>query len=148
MKVFLVFIASLFLLVACHTYSEQDKSNFDKEIQSYLKKKGLKLDKTSSGLYRNIKSKNKGKLIQYTDSVSISYKGKLLNGKIIDNQKLPITFAIKDIIAGWKEVLLSARKNDEIVMVIPPHLGYGDRVLTDIPVNSILYFEMKVVDVK
>lgn len=148
MKIALFFFSSIFLFVACQTYSEQDKITFDKEIQSYLKENGLKLEKTSSGLYRKIMSKNEGKLIQYTDSVSISYKGKLLNGKIIDNQVKPKTFAVNELIAGWKEALLSSRINDEIVMVVPPHLGYGDRVLTDIPVNSILYFEMKVVDVK
>ena len=148
MKIALFFFSSIFLFVACQTYSEQDKITFDKEIQSYLKENGLKLEKTSSGLYRKIMSKNEGKLIQYTDSVSISYKGKLLNGKIIDNQVKPKTFSVNELIAGWKEALLSSRKNDEIVMVVPPHLGYGDRVLTDIPVNSILYFEMKVVDVK
>lgn len=148
MKKLITLLSLTIIFSSCQTYSEQDKLVFDKEIKSYLKKKGLKLEKTSSGLYRNIITKKEGKLIQYTDSVSISYKGKLLNGKIIDNQVKPKTFAVNELIAGWKEALLSSRKNDKIVMVVPPHLGYGDRVLTDIPVNSSLYFEMTVVDVK
>jgi FKBP-type peptidyl-prolyl cis-trans isomerase FkpA len=148
MKFIVVLLAFFFMLTACETYSEEDKLAFDKEIKAYLKKKNLDLNKTSSGLYKKIKSNHQGEFIQYTDSVSITYTGKLLNGKIIDHQIKPKTFAIRDLIAGWKEVLMSSRKNDEIVMVVPPQLGYGDRQLDDIPMNSILYFEMKIVDVK
>jgi FKBP-type peptidyl-prolyl cis-trans isomerase len=71
-----------------------------------------------------------------------------LNGQIFDNQKSPQIMAIRDLIAGWKEVLIGARKGDEWMMIIPPQLGYGQNKLDDIPVNSVLVFKMKIVDVK
>jgi FKBP-type peptidyl-prolyl cis-trans isomerase FkpA len=145
----LLFVTSLlFIFTSCKTYSDQEIEGFDKEIQAYIKKNKLDLDASPSGLYFKITKEGEGRMIQYTDSVSISYKGKLLNGRIFDYTKKPLTFAVKGLIGGWKETLLSCKKGSEVVMIIPPQLGYGNHKLDDIPQNSILYFEMKVWDVK
>ena len=141
---FLLFL----LLTSCSTYSEQEIQDFDSQISTYIKKNNLKFDKSSSGLRYFISKNGEGKFILYTDSVSITYSGFLLNGKRFDNQKNPITFAVRDLIAGWKEVLLLCRKGSEVKMILPPTIAYGDNSLDDIPQNSILKFEMKVWDVK
>jgi FKBP-type peptidyl-prolyl cis-trans isomerase len=148
MRNLLYFLLIVVAFSACKTYTEDDKIGFDKKIKNFIKKNNLSLDKTSSGLYKKRISTGEEQLIHYTDSVSITYQGKLLNGKIFDNQKSPQTMAIRDLIAGWKEVLIGARKGDEWMMIIPPQLGYGQNKLDDIPVNSILVFKMKIEDVK
>lgn len=145
----LFLIASILLILsACKTYSDNDIEGFDKKIQAYIKKNKLDLAVSPSGLYFKITEEGSGRLIQYTDSVSISYKGKLFNGRIFDYTKEPLTFAVKGLISGWKETLLSCKQGSEVVMILPPQLGYGNHELDDIPQNSILYFEMKVWDVK
>ena len=141
---FLLFL----VLTSCSTYSDQEIQDFDSKISSHIKRNKLKFIKSSSGLYYHLKKNGEGKFIRYTDSVSITYSGFLLNGKRFDNQKNPITFAVRDLIAGWKEVLLLCRKGSEVKMIIPPSIAYGDNSLDDIPQNSILKFEMKVWDVK
>lgn len=141
---FLLFL----LLTSCSTYSEQEIQDFDSKISSHIKRNKLKFIKSSSGLYYHLKKNGEGKFIRYTDSVSITYSGFLLNGKRFDNQKNPITFAVRDLIAGWKEVLLICKKGSEVQMILPPTIAYGDNSLDDIPQNSILKFEMKVWDVK
>ena len=123
---FLLFL----LLTSCSTYSDQEIQDFDSKISSYIKKNG------------------EGKFILYTDSVSITYSGFLLNGKRIDFQKAPLNFAVRDLIAGWKEVLLMCKKGSEVQMILPPSIAYGDHKLDNIPQNSILKFDMKVWDVK
>ena len=141
---FLLFL----LLTSCSTYSDQEIQDFDSKISSHIKRNKLKFIKSSSGLYYHLKKNGEGKFIRYTDSVSITYSGFLLNGKRFDNQKNPITFAVRDLIAGWKEVLLMCKKGSEVQMILPPNIAYGDNSLDDIPQNSILKFEMKVWDVK
>lgn len=141
---FLLFL----LLTSCSTYSDQEIQDFDSKISSHIKRNKLKFIKSSSGLYYHLKKNGEGKFIRYTDSVSITYSGFLLNGKRFDNQKNPITFAVRDLIAGWKEVLLMCKKGSEVKMILPPTIAYGDNSLDDIPQNSILKFEMKVWDVK
>jgi FKBP-type peptidyl-prolyl cis-trans isomerase FkpA len=141
---FLLFL----LLTSCSTYSDQEIQDFDSKISSYIKKNKLKFIKSSSGLYYHLKKNGEGKFILYTDSVSITYSGFLLNGKRIDFQKAPVKFAVRDLIAGWKEVLLMCKKGSEVQMILPPSIAYGDHKLDNIPQNSILKFDMKVWDVK
>ena len=136
------------MMVACTTYSDQDLTSFDKTIQAHVAKKKLKLIKTDSGLYFKITKMGSGRNIRYQDSVSISYTGKLLSGKLVDIQTKPITFAVKDLIMGWKEALIMSQNGSEISMIIPPNLGYGDHKLEQIPQNAILSFDLKVWDVK
>jgi FKBP-type peptidyl-prolyl cis-trans isomerase FkpA len=143
----LLFLIVPIIITACSTYSDQDLSSFDSTIQKYIAKNKLKLDKTDSGLYIKTTA-GTGKKIRYQDSVSISYTGKLLSGKLVDIQKNPITFAVKDLIMGWKEALIMSQKGSEITMIIPPNLGYGDHTLEQIPQNAILIFDLKVWDVK
>ena len=112
-----------------------------------MKDKKLTFSKTEEGVYYNIKQIGTGRKIIYSDSVLISYKGVLLDGTLVDEQQKPIWFAVKDLIAGWKHTLTLINKNSVIELIIPPQLGYGDHKLQKIPKNSILFYEVKVVDI-
>ena len=139
----------LFLLIvfSCSTYAEEELEGFDNQIKSYVKEKKITFFKTEEGVYYNIKQQGIGRKIIYGDSVLISYKGVLLDGTLVDEQKKPIWFAVKDLIAGWKYTLTLINKNSVIELIIPPQLGYGDHKLQKIPKNSILFYEVKVVDI-
>jgi FKBP-type peptidyl-prolyl cis-trans isomerase FkpA len=145
------FIALLILpivLFSCGTYSEEQKKSFDQQIVSYLKKKDVKCTRTDSGLYYKIIEPGEGEYIQFTDIVSFSYRGYFMNGQTFDNHKYPVEFAVKDLIGAWKEIMLELKPGAKAFLVAPPTLGYGDRVLEDIPANSILVFEMEIKSVK
>ena len=113
------------MMGACSTYSDQDLTSFDNTIKAHVAKNNLKLNKTDSGLYFKITTIGSGRTIRYQDSVSISYTGKLLSGKLVDIQTKPITFAVKDLIMGWKEALIMSQKGSEISMIIPPEIPQG-----------------------
>jgi FKBP-type peptidyl-prolyl cis-trans isomerase FkpA len=138
----------LLLVAACETYSKQEMGSFDTEIQSYMKSHNMHLNRSESGLYFKFLKNGIGESIKLTDSVSISYKGTLLNGTVVDIQRKPITMLAKDLISGWKETLVQAKKGSEIQMILPPQLAYGDNKLSQIPENSILFFELKVWEIK
>ena len=138
----------IIFIVSCSTYSEQELNEFDQSISAYTAKNKIKLSRTDSGLYLNIRTAGTGRLIQYGDSVSISYTGELLNGKLVDIQKKPVSFAVKDLIMGWKEALIMAKKGSEMTLIIPPSLCYGDHELEQIPQNAIIKYDLKVWDVK
>lgn len=148
MKNFLLLIITILSLTACKTYSDDDKKIFDKQIRAYIRQHDLKCKKSASGLYYSIIKEGKGNKIQISDNVSISYKGKLINCTTFDYQKKPITFAVKDLIGGWKEMLLKSKPGAKIFMILPPHLAYGDNDLDDIPKNSILIFDMEIKSVE
>ena len=65
--------------------------------------------------------------------------------KIFDEQIEPVEFKLEQLIACWKEVILELNEGGEAFIVSPPNLGYGDHKLEDIPQNSILVFQLKIV---
>ena len=139
----LIFIAIL-SISSCSTYSEDEMNEFDEKIQAYIKKKKIDCEESGSGLYYRIDSTGDGEFIQAKDSVYITYKGSFLSGKTFENQKKPIAFRVDDLITGWKEVLYKLKEGGSAFIIIPPHLGYGDRKLDDIPENSILVYQLSV----
>lgn len=144
----LIAFVSLLVLTACTTYSEEDKSNFDTQIESYLKKNKQECERSSSGLYYQIIEQGEGRAIKYGDRVAFKYKGELLDGTVFDKQTKPIEFDVDVLIAAWKETMLMLNEGGKAFIVVPPHLGYGTHELDDIPPNSILVYTMEVVEVK
>ena len=109
----------LLIVTACETYSKQEIGSFDTEIQAYMKSHDMQLNRSESGLYFKFLKNGIGESIKLTDSVSISYKGTLLNGTVVDLQRKPITMLAKDLISGWKEPLVQAKKGSEIGIKLP-----------------------------
>ena len=144
---FLLFAAISVLLFSCGSYSDQELSEFDKKIGKYIKSNKLELEKSASGLYYKIIEEGEGDFIQFTDKVSVKYKGNLLGGKKFDEQTEPIEMAVTEQINAWKEIMLQLKKGSKAYMIVPPHLGYGEYTVDKIPSNSILVFELEIVDV-
>ncbi len=143
------FVLLLLIISACKTYSDDEISSFDKEIQEYLKKEGKTCEKSGSGMYYSILDKGDGKKIQFTDRIVIKYKGELLDGTVFDDQiENPKEFNVKDLIGSWKEIMLELNEGGKAYLVSPPQLGYGTHELEDIPKSSILVFNLEVVEVK
>lgn len=146
----IVFLLTLSLLfTACKTYSEDNKKQFDQKIARFVKKSGQPYKKSESGLYYIIEKEGGGRHIKFTDEVSFTYTGKLLNGTVFDQQfkNKPATFKVSALIEGWKEAMLYLKKGGKAKLIVPPQLGYGDHELDAIPKNSILYFEIEVLEV-
>lgn len=148
MKKMMLFFLALILL-SCGTYSDEQIKSFNTEIQRYISKNQLEFESSSSGLYYKIFEEGEGEFIKLNDYVSLEYEGKLLDGTEFDNTKdEPIELKVSDLIQGWKEMMVSLKPGSEVEMIIPPHLGYGTNDLEKIPPNSILFFHVKVLDVK
>lgn len=148
---FLFFAFALYTLVGCGgTYSNTDKSDFDKKIRTYIQKKGLKMEKLPSGLYLHEVQKGTGKeKAQFTSQVKLVYKGKLLNGRVFDNTdpSKPFDSKVNGLIAGFQEAILNRTSGTKLKLIVPPHLGYGDDELDKIPANSVLVFDLEIVEV-
>jgi len=144
-------IALVFTFGACKTYSEDDKASFDDQIERYIaKKKEWKLTKSSSGLYMEVLEEGTGEEpVIFGSEVTIAYKGELLNGKVFDEKsiKAPLKSNLKGLIMGFQEGLLNQKAGAKLRLIVPPHLGYADNDLEKIPANSVLVFEIELVEV-
>jgi FKBP-type peptidyl-prolyl cis-trans isomerase FkpA len=146
----LLFCSLLVLAVGCKTYSEEDKGSFDKKIKRFIDKKDWNPQRSESGLYSEQLVEGTGdEPVKFTSEVAIAYKGTLMNGQPFDQTEpgKPLKSQLKGLIMGFREGLLGQKKGGKVRLIVPPQLGYGDMELDKIPQNSVLVFEIEVVDV-
>lgn len=106
---------------------------------------------SASGLRHVVISKPTGaKVPTYGTNVTVHYSGKLLTGVEFDSsykRNSPAVFAIGQVIEGWNEALLTMKKGEKRVLIIPPELGYGKKGYPGvIPPNSFLIFDIELID--
>ena len=93
----------------------------------------------------------------YTDTVSVYYRGKLINGTVFDQNysgdldtevHVPTHFALQanqtdGLIVGWITALQWMKEGERVELYIPAALGYGTQNQSSIPANSVLIFDLK-----
>lgn len=81
-----------------------------------------------SGLQYEVLSEGDGPKPAATDTVSVHYKGTLLDGTEFDSsysRGTPATFPLNRVIAGWTEGLQLMNVGSKYKLFIPADLGYG-----------------------
>jgi len=85
---------------------------------------------TQSGLQYKIIEAGSGKTPGPTDTVTVNYRGTLVNGNEFDSsydKGKPVTFPLNGVIKGWTEGLQHVKEGGKIQLFIPSALAYGDR---------------------
>ena len=135
---------------------KQDAATF---LEENKKKEGVKT--TASGLqYQVIKAGDgKGKSPKLGDPVKAHYTLTLVNGTKVESsvdKNEPLEFKVKPsdangpgVIQGWVEGMQLMKVGDKFRLFVPPELGYGSKPQgRDIPANSVLIFEVELLEVK
>ncbi|MCB1826987.1 MAG: FKBP-type peptidyl-prolyl cis-trans isomerase [Coxiellaceae bacterium] len=114
------------------------------------KKSGVKI--TASGLQYKIIKKGHGKPPSLTDTVTVNYRGSLINGKVFDSsyqRGKPVTFPVNGVIKGWQEALQMMKPGAVWMLYIPSDLAYGSRGAPGaIGPNEVLIFKVQLISVK
>jgi hypothetical protein len=102
------------------------------------------------GIYYYMIKEGTGKQVSVNDTVTVYYKGMLLDGSVFDETKdKPATFPLNRLIRGWQIGVPLCNVGGKIRLVIPSNLAYSIRTRSaKIPPNSILVFEIEVIDTK
>lgn len=106
---------------------------------------------TESGLQYRVITEGTGVKPKATDTVTVHYAGKLLDGTEFDSsytRQEPVEFPVNGVIAGWTEALLLMPQGSKWELVIPAELAYGPGGNGPIPPNSVLQFEVELLEVK
>ncbi|MCB0734911.1 MAG: FKBP-type peptidyl-prolyl cis-trans isomerase [Bacteroidetes bacterium] len=131
--------------------SPEEQMRIDQEkIETYLSEHQLTSVKTESGLHHVILTEGPGDHPSSTSEVEVKYVGKLVNDQIFDQTQgnKSITFGLDQVIDGWREGIPLMKTGGKSLLLIPSQLGYGSRDLRGIPANSVLVFEVELINFK
>ncbi|MFZ5807508.1 MAG: FKBP-type peptidyl-prolyl cis-trans isomerase [Verrucomicrobiota bacterium] len=105
-----------------------------------------------SGLQYKILKSGSGKSPAVADTVTVHYRGKLIDGKEFDSsykRGQPASFPVGGVISGWTEALQLMKVGDKWMLYIPSNLAYGDSAVGDvIPAGATLIFEVELLAIK
>ena len=129
---------------------EKNKADGEKFLAENAKKEGVK--SLPSGLQYKEITPGKGKSPKATDTVTVHYKGTLIDGTVFDSSYKrgePATFPVSGVIPGWTEALQLMKTGAKWQLFIPPNLAYGERGAgRDIGPNATLIFEVELISIK
>jgi len=89
--------------------------------------------------------------IARNDTVTVSYRGWLIDGKIFDQTKpdVPIQFALNGVVSGWRTALMKMKVGDLWEVAIPADQAYGAEGRAGrIPPNQALIFVISLAKVE
>ena len=95
-----------------------------------------------------------GTIAEKYSIVTVHYTGKLQDGTVFDSSqkigKEPIRFTlgVGQVIDGWDQGLIGMKVGGQRKLKIPPELGYGSQDNGMIPPNSILQFDVELIEIE
>ena len=105
---------------------------------------------TPSGLQYQVIRQGSGPKPLLTDTVSVHYKGTLLDGTQFDSsydRGQPAEFALNQVIPGWGEGVTLMPANSKYRFWIPANLAYGPNGQPPIGPNSTLVFDVELMKI-
>ncbi|MGK6320592.1 FKBP-type peptidyl-prolyl cis-trans isomerase [Sphingomonas sp. DT-204] len=102
---------------------------------------------TASGLqYKVLEKGQGGPSPTDTDVALVNYEGKLVDGTTFDKSQQPTPMPVAGVVPGFSEALKLMHKGAKYRFWIKPSLGYGAKGAGPIPPNSVLVFDVELLD--
>ncbi len=150
MKSFALLSILLFVLFSCKKEDDSaQQAEIDEQIiQQYISDHNLNATATGSGLYVVIENPGNGVQPTSTSDVKVVYAGYFTDGNQFDQSSaLGATFNLQNVIKGWTEGIPYFKEGGNGKLLIPSHLGYGASGSGNIPPNTVLIFDVALIDV-
>lgn len=128
--------------------AEQNKKKGAEFLEKNKSAEGVKV--TKSGLQYKVITEGTGKVPTKDDVIKAHYKGTLTTGEQFDSsyeRGQPAEFPVGGVIPGWTEALQMMKVGSKFQLWIPAELAYGPAARPGIPANSVLAFEVELLDI-
>lgn len=131
--------------------AEKNKNEGAAFLVENMKKEGVKT--LPSGLQYKVITEGKGKSPSATDTVTVQYTGRLVDGTEFDSsykRGQAATFAVNGVIKGWTEALQLMKEGSKWQLYLPPNLAYGETGTVGGPIgpNAVLIFDVELVSLQ
>ncbi len=104
-----------------------------------------------SGLQYKVIKGGTGKSPATNDTILVHYRGTFIDGSEFDssyNRGEPIELAVNRVIPGWQEALQLMKVGGKLQIAVPSDLAYGQRGSDIIGPNSVLLFDIELIEIK
>lgn len=143
---FLVFFLLILTFSSCK--KEEKRAEADElTIAAYVKAYDLNAQRTSSGLYVVIDEPGTGSSCDITSTVTVAYKGYFDNNQVFE-ENAGATFPLANVIKGWQEGIPYLKEGGKGKLLIPSGLAYGPSGQGPIPPNTVLIFDVELINVQ
>lgn len=118
----------------------------DLSTEEYIEVNNLTTKELDKGVHIVIDQAGNDKKPHINSKVKVDYEGRLTNGVLFDSGS-NVEFLLSDLIEGWKIGLKEIGEGGSCKLIIPPSAGYGGSDRGIIPPNSVLVFDMNLIEV-
>lgn len=115
-------------------------------LKKYIDENHITATADARGFYYSIKKNGTGAKPTVCSNVTVNYKGQLTNGTTFDSGD-GVSFGLNQLILGWQEGIPLIAPGGSIALYLPPSLAYGAQEQSGIPANSILVFQIDLLEV-
>lgn len=131
--------------------AEENKKKAQEFLAQNKEKEGVQV--TESGIQYKVLKEGSGVSPTAKDTVTVNYKGTLLNGEVFDSSYKsgqPATFPLNRVIKGWTEGVQLMKEGAKYKFWIPGKLAYGNQPPPNSPIgpNELLIFEVELIEVQ
>ena len=147
---FILLSVTLLFLFSCEKRRiKKQKAEDEKIITQYIADHHLTATATGTGLYYVINNQGTGIQPNSASTVTVNYRGYLTDGSVFDQStSLGVSFPLSSVIKGWQEGIPYYKKGGKGILLIPSALGYGAQASSKIPANSVLIFDVELLNVQ
>lgn len=116
-------------------------------LENFKKEKGVK--ELDNGALIQLSRAGKGKTPKADDTVKVHYTGTLIDGTKFDSsldRGEAFQTKLTDVIPCWTKAMQQMKKGARAKVVCPPETAYGSRPVGQIPANSVLVFDVEMLE--
>ncbi len=145
----LVMLSSV-IFSACEqplTFEEQQEIDLE-IIETYVADNNLVGEYTQEGVFYSITKAGVGtEKPNPSSTIDIIYTGYFLDGSVFDSSNgFPVRFQLFGLIQGWQIGLQQFNKESAGILLIPSRLAYGRNGSGSIPPNTVIRFDIELLD--
>jgi FKBP-type peptidyl-prolyl cis-trans isomerase FkpA len=148
-----ILILSLFLIAftSCKKEAKFDAAaqaaKDETAIQAYLAANpNISATKDANGVYYQVITEGTGANPTSSNTVTVNYVGKLLNGTQFD-AGTGFRTALTAVIPGWTYGVPHVKVGGRVLLIIPSALAYGNPGQGSIPPNTVLVFTIDLLSI-
>ena len=144
--IYSILVTFVFVLLSCSRNDPDVIAERDREkILEYIEENELDAMELEEGVFIAITQEGSGGNPSENSLVLLNYIGTLLNGDVFDSGN-SARLNLAAVVRGFRIGVMELNRGSKAIILIPSAAGYGQFSQAGIPRNSVLIFDVEIID--